>query len=281
MRDRLGAITLTVDEYDSARRQLPALEELYQIVRYRDLVVQLVARNVKTRYKRSVFGVAWTMLNPLLMMVVMTVVFSRLLRIPIPHFPVFLLSGLLVWTFFAQTTTHAVTELLWGGALLNRIYVPRTVFVASAVGTGLVNLVLGLVPLVLVMLATGLWPTAAMIFLPVPILLVAAFAAGVGLLLSALAVRFADVVDMYQVVLMAWMYLTPVFYSLDVVPAQYHWLIRLNPAYYLVEAFRVPVFAGRLPDAAVLGYAVTAAALTLLIGWWTFTVRAEEVVYRV
>src|SRR5438093_12357629 len=111
--------------YDSARRPLPFWEELCEAWRYRDMVVQLVARDMKVRYKRSVLGIAWTMLNPLMMMVVLTLVFSHLFRVTLPHYPIYVLSAMVLWNFFAQSTTVAMSQLVWGGALLPRIYMPR------------------------------------------------------------------------------------------------------------------------------------------------------------
>src|SRR5881628_2098734 len=103
--------------YDSARRPAPPIEELQELWRYRSLVVQLVSRDIKTRYKRSVLGVAWTMLNPLMMMLVLTLVFSNLFRFSVQHYPVYMLSAQIMWTFFAQTTTAAMSNLIWGGSL--------------------------------------------------------------------------------------------------------------------------------------------------------------------
>lgn len=267
--------------YDSARRPIPAIEELIQLIRYRDLLTQLVSRNIKTRYKRSVIGVVWTMLNPLMTMTVMAVVFSSLLRISIQHYPVFLLSGLLAWTFFSQATLSAMGELIWGSSIMKRIYIPRTVFAATAVGTSLVNLVLSLIPLAIVMALTGVHPTLALVFLPVPMVLLTAFATGVGLLLSTVAAYFTDVMEMYQVVLTAWMYLTPVFYTADLIPQEYRWLVYLNPVSSLVEAFRAPFYAGSLPDLPVLRTAALSAVFILVVGWFAFTKKAEEIVYRV
>ena len=187
------------------------LTALGEIVRYRSLLRDLVARDLKVRYKRSILGVAWTMLNPLLMMAVLTFVFSQLFRADVRHYAVYLLSAQLIWTFLAQTTTQAMNHLAWGSALITKIYLPRSVFAVSQVGTGLVNLVLALVPLFLITLLTGAPVTWAVLWLPVSMLLMACFALGVGLLLPfyggeafglhaigqrALAERSADLVSM-------------------------------------------------------------------------------------
>lgn len=266
--------------YDSSRLPPAALRELYELVRYRDLLVQLISRDVRTRYKRSVLGVAWTMLNPLLMMAVLTLVFSQLFRAEVPHYAVYLLSAQLIWTFFAQTTTQAMNHLVWGGALITKIYLPRTVFAVSQIGTGIVNLFLALVPLALITIASGASLTWAVLWLPVPMVLTACFALGIGLLLSTLVVPFPDVAEMYQVILTAWYFLTPIIYPLSVLPESDRWLMNLNPVYHLVEAFRAPIYAGAGPEPGALVVAAVVALLTLAAGWFVFTSAADEIPAR-
>lgn len=271
----------TLAIYDSDRRAPPMVEELIQAIRYRDLIRQLVRRDVLTRYKRSLLGVAWTMLNPLGMMVVLAVVFSNLFHTT-RAYPVYLLSGIIAWTFMAQTTTSAMTQLTWGGVLLHRIYLPRTTFAIASVGTGLVNLVLSLVPFGLVMAFSGSPLRPAVLVLPVSILLLALFALGLGLLISSLAVYFPDVAEMYQIVLLAWMYLTPIIYPESIVPPAYRWwMLDLNPMYHLLQVFRLPLYEGSWPGLARLALAAAIALVTVAIGWTVFTRRADEFAYRI
>ncbi len=266
--------------YDSLKRGPVALEEIRGLIGYRDLVYQLVRRDIISRYKRSVLGVAWTMLHPLGMMVVLTVVFSTLFS-RVQGYPVYVLSGLLAWNFFSQTTVAAMSEMVWGSTLLHRIYMPRTVFVFSAVGTGLVNLVLSLPALVAVMLIARVPLTWSLLFLPVPIVLLLAFSLGIGLLFSAWAIYFPDVAEMYQVALVAWTYLTPIVYPEEVIPEAYRfWLFHLNPMYYMVKIFKQPVYEGVLPSAPLLGAACALAVLTLVVGWLVFTSRADDFTYH-
>jgi ABC-2 type transport system permease protein len=267
--------------YDSARRQAPIIDELQEIFAYRELLAKLVSRNIKTRYKRSVLGIAWTMLNPLMMMLVMTVVFSNLFRANLEHYPVYVLCGFIFWNFFSQTTSSAMSELVWGGTLLTRIYVPRSIFAFTALGTGLVNLGLSLVPLLAIMLITGAPLRFSLLYLPFSILITAMFALGMGLFLSTLAVYFADVLEMYQIVLMAWFYVTPIIYPVDILPADYVWVFTLNPAYHLLEVFRQPIYLGTLPDLQTVVVACSLSLFTLIAGWWFFTRKADEFAYRV
>lgn len=266
--------------YDSLKRGSLALEEVRGLFQYRDLIFQLVRRDVISRYKRSALGIAWTMLYPLGTMTVLTVVFSQLFH-QIPAYPVYILSGLIAWNFFAQATSASMEQMVWGSALLHRIYLPRTAFVVSAIGTGLVNLALSVVPLLLIMLVVGSPLGWSLLFLPVSMILLAAFTLGIGLLFSAWAIYFPDVGEMYKVALLAWMYLTPIIYPVEIIPASYRfWFFHLNPMYYLVELFRQPVYKGAFPSLILIAAATVIAALALVVGWSVFTSRADEFTYR-
>jgi len=267
--------------YDSADHKVSAISELKELFNYRYLLGQLVRRDVTTRYKRSVLGVAWTMLNPLGTMLILTFVFSNFFRSEVQHFPVYILSGLLAWNFFTQATNAAISGLVWGGSLLKRIYIPSTVFGVSAIGTALVNMVMSLVPLVIVMIIDGATFHLSMFFLPVSILLLTGFTLGFGLFISSLAVFFPDVGEMYQVLLTGWMYLTPIIYPESLISAQLLPIFKLNPMYWMVKMFRLPIFEGRLPTLPEALPAIAWSLGMLIVGWLFFTSRSEEYAYRV
>ena len=267
--------------YDSNRPRLAIFADIAELARYRDLLWSLVQRDLTVRYKRSVLGFLWTMLNPLLMMLVQTIVFSALFQGMIEHFAVYLLSGTILWNFFAQSTTMAMNNLIWAGGLVNKIYVPKSVFVVSAIFVGLVNLLLALIPLTLIILFTGPPFSFALLFLPIPILLTFMFALGVGLIVATLAVFFVDVVDIYQVGLMVVMYLTPLFYPITIIPESYRSFFHLNPIYYFIEIFRQPIYQGVLPEPYLVLRAALVAVTALIVGWWVFTKKSNEFAYRV
>src|SRR5215831_3710279 len=212
------------------------LRDLRELLGYGSLLRELVARDLKVRYKRSVLGVLWTMLNPLFLMAILAFVFSHALRIGMDHFPVFLLSALVLWTFFSQATSWSTACFLSYAPVIKKIYVPPSIFVIATVLAGTVNLLISLVPLAMIMLVLGHPFTPALAFLPVPILLATLFSLGISLALAPLCVMFADMVQIYQVALTAWMYLTPVIYPLSALPDHYKRLILLNPMTHLVEA---------------------------------------------
>ena len=272
--------TITKPVYDSAANASPALTEIQELKHYRYLLKQLVRRDIVARYKRSVLGVAWTMLNPLGTMLIMTFVFSNLFK-SVQSYPVYILSGLIAWNFFAQGTNAAMSGLVWGGSLMQRIYLPRTIFGVSAIGTALVNLLLSVVPLLVVMLITQTTIHLTFLFLPISILLLTGFALGFGLLLSALAIFFPDVAEMYQILLMAWMYLTPVIYPEEIIPAQFMTIYRINPMYWMLKMFRMPVYEGVIPSLQDLWPALAWSVGMLIVGWLFFTSRSDEYAYRV
>lgn len=277
---KLQAIQDVEFTYDSQQRPPPALEEFLDAIKYRDLIYQLVLRDIIARYKRSVLGVFWTMLQPLGMMLVMAVVFSTLFH-QIHGYVAYVLSGLIAWTFFSQTTSAAIFQIVWGGVLIRRIYIPMTSFSISSIGTGMVNLILSLVPLLIIVLIVGRPITWALLFLPISILLLTAFTLGLSLILSTMTIYFPDVREMYQIIIQAWMYLTPIVYPTTIIPETYRfWFLHLNPMYYMIDMFRAPIYDGALPALDVFIPGALISLITLVVGWIYFAVKADEFAYR-
>ncbi len=270
----------SLDVYDSSSVAHPFVEEIQALIAYRGLVVQFVARAIKTRYKRSILGVLWTMLNPLLTMIVLTVVFSQLFRIQIENFPVYVLCGQLMWNFFSATTSGAMGEMIWSSELIKRIYIPKSVFAVAAIGTGLVNFFFSLLPLLIIALVLDVSLSPAMFSWLLIIPLLAIFSLGLGLLLSTATVYFADMLPVYNVLLTIWLYATPIIYPLEIVPPQWQWIFRINPVYYFVEAFREPLLQGSIPGWGIWLPAIGFALVTFLVGGLVFTARSSEYAYR-
>lgn len=269
-----------VPTYDSMGRRAAPIEELYELWRYRDLLLQLIDRDIKLRYRRSVLGIVWTLLNPLMMMLVLTFVFSQIFRFAIPLYPVYLLAGTVLWIFVTQATTSSMTQLVWAAPLLSKIYVPRTIFALSAIGTGLVNLGVSLVPLLLIAAVLGQPPSLAVLWIVPGVLLAAVFAVGVGLLLSSLSMSFRDVIEMYQIFLGALYFLTPIMYPKAIIPPDYAWLVAVNPMTYLVEIFRDPVYLSEPPSLGSLLFIGAVSFATAMTGWIAFSWRARHLAHQ-
>lgn len=262
--------------YDSAHRGLRFVEEARDLWRYRHLVIELVRRDITVRYKRSFLGVGWTMLSPLLQMLTMTWVFSVVLRQDIQNYPVYFLSGSIFWLFFSQATGHAASLTIDAQEMCKRIFLPRSAFVLSAVGVALVHMALSLVPLLVIVVWTGSPVHLSWLFLPVALLIGAAFTTGVGLLVFTLASRFVDVKEMYTILLQLLFFLTPIVYAPKLVPEEYRFIVRYNPLTYLVELFRAPLYNGWLPGANTLAFAVIASLASLFLGWIFYSQKMED-----
>lgn len=267
--------------YDSARRGLPFVDEIKELIRYRDLLRLLISASVKTRYKRSSLGMLWTLLNPVLYMTVMMIVFSHLFRFQLPNYPVYLFSGLIAWNFFSQTTIQAMNALIWGSNLMKRVYVPRSIFAAATIGNGIINLLLSCIPLIAIILITHQPITIAWWFVPFGILTLAMFAFGAALILSTIAVFFADMVELYQILLQAGFYLTPIMYPETILPEKIKEFLLFNPIYDVIKLFRIPIYEGHLPSFVSFVAAFSFAVVVLLFGWWLFVKKADQIAYRI
>ena len=244
--------------------------EIRDIVRQSSLLYELVHRDLTVRYKRSFLGFLWTMLHPLLLMLIFVVVFSSLFHGRAPHYETYFLSAYVAWSFFAQTTVNSMAGVAWNGPLMKRVRVPASMFTLSATISGLVNLALSLVVLFAVMAVTGAPLRPALIFLPVSLLLVGLFTFGASLAFTAISVFFGDVREMVQAGLPALMYLTPIIYPISVVPDRFRWLIKLNPLVYIVEIVRDPIYYGIIPAPTTLLVATVVSLGSLTIGWMIF-----------
>jgi ABC-type polysaccharide/polyol phosphate export permease len=249
------------------------------LLRYHDLVWYLVKRDLKVRYRRSAIGLLWTMLQPLLTMLVFELVFSSLFRFNISNYPVYVMSGVLFWNFFQQSIISSMNSLKGNAQILQKVPVPKAVFPVAAVLSGVINLGLALVPLFLILVVTGHPLKPALSFLPVSILLAAVFTVGAGLLLSPLAVFFNDVVELVGVGLMLVMYMTPIFYPMAIVPDHLRWTVRFNPVRSILEVFRDPIYFGKIPPLSHLSIALGVALVALVVGSVTFKRSTDRLAY--
>jgi ABC-type polysaccharide/polyol phosphate export permease len=266
--------------YDSSKRPHPFWDEIQAVFKYKDLLVLFISRSLKTRYKRSSLGVLWTLMNPMATMIVFTLVFSRIWRFDIPSYPVYVLSGLVVWNFFSYATKTSMSDMVFQGDLIKRIFVPRSLFVLSASGTGFINLLISVIPLLAIAMVLGVRMHWSVLYLPISLLVLLLYTVGLGLILTAGAVFFSDLIPLFDVVLRIWFYATPLFYPISIIPAEYLWLFKMNPMYYMVNIFRTPILEGRVPD---LNEMIIAAAWGVglsVVGWLFFTSRSNEFSYR-
>ena len=265
-----AAPALFAERRSIAGRPLQLRDELRDIARQSSLLYELIHRDLTVRYKRSVLGFFWTMLHPLLLMLIFLVVFSTVFRARAPHYETYFLSAYIAWNFFAQTVVSSMAATSWNGPLMKRVRVPLSMFPLSSTLSGLVNLLLSLIVLFAIMIATGAPLMAELWFLPISLLLVTVFTFGASLALTSIAIYFGDVREMVQAALPALMYLTPIIYPIAIVPERFRWLIKLNPMVYIIEIVRDPIYYGIVPSPKTLAIATVVSVGALAIGWMIF-----------
>ena len=223
-------------------------EKIAAFKRFTPLLRELVVRDIKVRYRHSALGLVWTVLNPLLMMVVITIVFSTLFKQNIPNFPIYYLSGSLIFSFNSESTTTALNSIISNASLIKKVYIPKYLFPFSNVLSGLVNLGFSLIAMFIVMLVTRAPFHVTLLLLPIPIFYTFLFAAGLGIMLSAITVYFRDIAHFYSVFILAWTYFTPIFYPAEILPDAAMKIMRCNPMYHLVTYMRDLVLYGTFPS---------------------------------
>lgn len=243
-----------------------------ELVRYRSLVSNLVAKDLKVRYKNSVLGFLWSLLNPLLMMLVFTFVFTKLLGESIPDFPVFVLIGLLSWNWTAASVAGGTTALIDNAPLISKVYFPRMLLPVTVVLSNMANYVLALPIVFLFMGMYGLPFTPWLLYLPVIIVVQATFLIGLALILSSLYVYFRDTTVLVEVGLTAWFFMTPIFYRVEDVAPDLKWLMYwLNPMASIVAELHTILYFGSVPDPLFMARTFASALALFVIGYVMFT----------
>lgn len=259
---------------------------LANFLKYKDLLYELVLRDIKIKYRRSILGMFWSLLNPLLMMIVLTIVFSHLFRFDIKNYPIYLLTGQIMFTFFSESTSSAMRAIIDNASLIKKVYIPKYIFPVSKVLSSFFNLIFSLLAIILVtigmiLLGNNVNLTWTFLLFPVPLIFILTFSIGIGLILSCYAVFFRDLIHLYSVGLTAWMYLTPIFYPVSIIPQKYLILIKLNPMYYFVEYFRKITFYGTLPTLKETLICILIDVIFLIIGLLVFYRKQNKFILHV
>jgi ABC-type polysaccharide/polyol phosphate export permease len=266
---------MTTTIYDSAQPRRPLLSEFRHFWTYRGLIRLLVNRDLTVRYKRSLLGVWWTLLNPLLTAGIMYLIFGQLFgsRFGATDEPyvVYLLSGVMFMTFFSQGVMATGSAIAGASGILSKVYVPAEVFsISTALAAG-VNFAISLIPLVAAQLIAGVGIPWTILLVPIPALAMLALVAGLGLLIAAAAVFFYDVLDLTRVGVQLITYLTPMFWPVSIIPEQYQPLLRINPLFSYLEVFRGFMYRGEFAEWWAFAIMLISALLMLVLGVWVFT----------
>lgn len=251
---------------------------LVAVQKYRFLIKQLVSRDFKAKYKRSILGVFWSFLNPLLNMLVQYVVFSNMFRFDIPNFPVYLLCGNVVFSYFSESCGMALTSIIGNAGLITKVYVPKYIYPLTRIISSMINLLISLIPLFGVAAISGLVPTKAYLLLPIPLLCLAMFCLGLGMLLASAMVFFRDVQFLWGVLTTIWMYLTPIFYPISAMPTAVQTVVKMNPLYYYLTFVRTCIIDGISPEPVMYAQCVFIGLAMLGIGAFVFKKSQDKFV---
>jgi len=258
--------------------------------RYKFLLYQLISRDFKVKYKRSVLGVLWSLLQPILMMAVMATVFSQMFKFSVPgvNYLVYLMTGIIMFNYFSEATNNAMTSVVMNFTLINKVYIPKYIFpIAKCLFVG-INFLLTLIPWlgIIILSHFGLGNYACpfsiwYILLPYIFLCFLMFTVGIGMLVSCVSVFLRDVFYIYGIVLIIWNYLTPVFYSIEIIPPSIRTYFKLNPLYIFLTGVRSIVLFGQRPSLTQLGLMGLIGGTVLLLGLYVFKKKQDKFIYYV
>jgi len=234
----------------------------------------LTEREIKSKYKASIIGLCWSFLNPLLYMVVLTLIFTFVIRIKIEKYPLFLLSGLLPWNFFSTTLSQTTNSIVANSSLIKKVYLPKELFPFSIILSNLLNFIFSLIVFVVLLVVFGinLKPFIICIFLPILLSFTLLFYAGISLIFSCLNVFFRDLTYIVGVILILWFYASPVLYPIEMVPTKYlNIYLILNPMASIIHSYREVLFYGRAIESKYLLFMFISSLMMFVIGYIVFT----------
>ncbi|MGA7874064.1 MAG: ABC transporter permease [Desulfoferrobacter sp.] len=257
-----------------------AVRELFELLRYQTLFKNLVSRDLKVRYRRSVLGFLWVLLNPLFMMIILYMVFSELFHFTTENYVAYLLSGIIFWNFYAQSTSASLSSFVGNSDLIRKIYLPKAIFPLSIVASAVINFAFSLIPLFVVFIVTGTYPDSRIVLLPLFLVQIVLFSSGMSLILSTLMVFFRDTQYIYEVLLLGWMYTTPIFYPESIIPHHFRFLLYLNPLYYFLSLFRALVYTNETNVLMNIVIVTCFSLLSFSFGWLFYNQYKDRLIFH-
>ncbi len=234
--------------------------------KYRYLLSELVKRDIKIKYRRSVLGIFWSFLQPLFTMIILTIVFSQLFKSNIENYPVYLLTGKLVFDYYSAGTRAAMGSILSNASMIKKVYIPKYMYSLGVIFSNMVTFLMSLLVLFLVMIATQATFTMFILTALIPIVLLLIFTIGIGLILATLTVFFRDIEHLYGVFVTMLLYATPIMYPAEIVPESFRFIQTLNPLYAIITLFRDSFLYGTFFDMGTLLFATASSLIALALG---------------
>lgn len=263
---------------------IPMLEKLrkysIELSTYSSVLRQLVRQQLTLRYRRTLLGYLWTLINPLLMMSVTAVVFSALNKVELKTFAVFLFAGMIPWNCFSSIVTQSGNSFIYNEGLIKKIYLPKIVFPLSIALGGILESIFSFIALFFIMVSIGGQFSWALIFIPFAYVLLFFFSLGIALLVSIATVFFRDLQYIINIVMQALFFLTPILYKSELIAGKVAWLIKFNPVVPFIELFRAPLYLAVLPSASVIMYSVALSCASMFFGLLIFSIQEKKIVFR-
>ncbi len=256
---------------------------IYSIKKYKFLLYELVARDFKVKYKRSVLGVLWSLLYPVLTMTVMALVFSNMFRVSMPdvNYLVYLMSGLIIFNYYSEASNLAMSSVVGNFSLINKVYIPKYIFPLSKCIFVGINFLLTLIPLYAIILLTGTGVNIHHLLLPFGFICLFMFTVGMGFILATISVFLRDMFYIYGVMITLWMYVTPIMYDFAMIPAKFQLIFKLNPLYWYIYFTRDIILYNQVPNLNVWIYCLGSSLLFLFIGMFIFKKYQDKFIYYV
>lgn len=252
------------------------ISKVKTFINYKALLWEFVKKDIKLKYRNSVLGVLWSMLNPLLIMLVLTFLFSTLFKNKIPNFPVYCLAGRLIYDFFAQSTNQSMTSITGKSSLIKKIYVPKYLYPLSRVISSFIIFLISLIPLILIMVVTKVKITKVVLLSFYPLLCLFFICLGIGLVVATINVFFRDMQHLYSVILMIIMYASAIFYSADIINPKYVIILNLNPIFPVIKVFRDCVLYGQITAVNSWVLCPLYAVISLILGLIIFYKKQDK-----
>lgn len=253
------------------------VSELYT---YREVLSNFIKQDLKLRYRRSVLGFLWSLLYPLLNIAVLAVVFSQLMKFSTENYVLYLVAGLVPWSFFANSLLNAANSFITNEGFIKKIYLPKLIFPVAGVAGCFYDFVFALVSLFFLVSLLHFNPSWALLALPGAVLLLALFALGLGITVAVVNVYYRDTAHLLSVLLQILFYLTPIIYPRRIVPERFQFVVDLNPMYHVIRLFQVILNEGRFPTALEWGTAVAVSLTGLMFGYWIFKRLEKRLIFR-
>ncbi len=246
------------------------MEVFKNIYKYRELLKTNVKKEIRGKYKNSVLGILWSFLNPLLQIIVYTVVFQVILKNPKPHYIVFLCAGLIPWNFFSIALSRGAFTFIENGNIIKKVYFPREIIPISVVTSEAVNFIISTIIILAFALGEGMGISKYFAFYPIILIIQYIFTLGLTLIVSAITVYFRDLQHLIGVALQLLFYATPIVFAADVIPEGMQWIIRINPMSYIINGYRDIFYNQTMPDLGLLGIMLAISVTLCIVGYLIF-----------